>query len=155
MILLATLPRTNWVRPVRPWVDMAMRSKSRPQPLHVSRVSDSDPEKLRYFSEVGLVPNAIVEVVSVEPFGGPLVVIGESLLQMRDAVPAQGWNESGQWEGFRWSVASTPHEAAAGTAVALHRVRVDVHWFDGRRERSFSLVSLRPQQVDRPERAAR
>jgi Transposase IS200 like len=29
MTLLATLPRTNWVRPVRPWVDMAMRSKSR------------------------------------------------------------------------------------------------------------------------------
>jgi hypothetical protein len=27
--LLVTLPRTNWARPVRPWVDMAIRSNSR------------------------------------------------------------------------------------------------------------------------------
>lgn len=46
--------------------------------VSVRRVSDSDPEKLRYLAELGLVPNADVEVVSVEPFGGPLVVrVGE------------------------------------------------------------------------------
>jgi DtxR family Mn-dependent transcriptional regulator len=46
--------------------------------VSVRRVSDSNPEKLRYFAELGLVPNADVEVVSVEPFGGPLVVrVGE------------------------------------------------------------------------------
>jgi len=75
------------------------------------------------------------------------VIVGESLLQMRDAVPAEGWNESGQWEGFRWSVASAPYEPQAGSAVALHRVQVDVRWGDGMREKSFSLVSLRPQQT--------
>jgi general secretion pathway protein I len=81
------------------------------------------------------------------------VVIGESLLQMRDAVPAEGWNESGQWEGFRWSVASTPYDAVAGTAVALHRVQVDVAWSDGLRDQNFSLVSLRPQQTGQQEAA--
>ena len=81
------------------------------------------------------------------------VALGESVLQMRDAVPAEGWNESGQWEAFRWSVASTPYEATAGSRIALHRVQVDVTWADGQRERSFSLVSLRPQQPARAEAA--
>jgi len=83
------------------------------------------------------------------------VALGESVLQMRDAVPAEGWNESGQWEGFRWSVASTPYEQGASSAVALHRVQVDVSWADGLRERRFSLVSLRPQQTVRAERLGR
>lgn len=77
------------------------------------------------------------------------VAIGESILQLRDTVPPEGWNESGQWEGFRWSVASAPHDAAPGNAVALHRVQVEVVWSDGLRERNFSLVSLRPEQTAR------
>lgn len=45
----------------------------------VRRVSDSDPAKLRYLAELGLVPNAALEVVSLAPFGGPLVVrVGEA-----------------------------------------------------------------------------
>ena len=83
------------------------------------------------------------------------VSIGESVLQLRASVPAEGWSETGQWEGYRWSVASTPYEAAAGSAVALHRVRVNVVWSDGLRERSFSLASLRPQQEARPQGAER
>lgn len=83
------------------------------------------------------------------------VAIGESVLQMRDAVPAEGWNESGQWEAYRWSVATSPYEAGTGSGVSLHRVQVDVAWSDGLRDRSFSLVSLRPQQVVRARPAAR
>lgn len=40
----------------------------------IRRVSDQDPEHLRYFSRLGLVPNATVGVVKREPFGGPLHV---------------------------------------------------------------------------------
>jgi len=83
------------------------------------------------------------------------VAIGESVLQMRDSVPAEGWSESGQWEGFRWSVASAPYEPGGGAGTTLHRVQVDVAWTDGLRDRSFSLVSLRPQQVAAPKRAGR
>lgn len=83
------------------------------------------------------------------------VAVGESVLQMRDSVPAEGWNESGQWDAFRWSVASAPYEAGTGAGVPLHRVQVDVGWSDGLRDRSFSLVSLRPQQVESPKRAGR
>jgi len=77
------------------------------------------------------------------------VAIGESVLQMHDAVAAGGWSESGQWEGFRWSVASAPYEPGSGAGVPLHRVQVDVAWSDGLRDRSLSLVSLRPQQAER------
>lgn len=83
------------------------------------------------------------------------VAVGESVLQMRDSVPAEGWNESGQWEGFRWSVASAPYESGSDAGVPLHRVQVDVAWSDGLRDRTFSLVSLRPEQVARPQRAGR
>ena len=81
--------------------------------------------------------------------------VGESVLQMRDSVPAEGWNDAGQWEGFRWSVASAPYEPGTGPGVPLHRVQVDVAWSDGLRDRTFSLVSLRPQQVLLPKGAAR
>ena len=40
----------------------------------VSRVPDGDPELLRYLAELGLVPGAEVELVSVAPFGGPVTV---------------------------------------------------------------------------------
>ncbi len=74
------------------------------------------------------------------------VVVAESLLEMRDSVPPGGWNESGTWEAFRWSVASSPYDAAGGQLIPLHRVQVDVTWFDGLRERHIALASLRPQQ---------
>lgn len=40
--------------------------------LLVRRVPSGDPEKLRYFGEVGLVPGAHVEIVERFPFGGGL-----------------------------------------------------------------------------------
>jgi DtxR family Mn-dependent transcriptional regulator len=44
----------------------------------IRRVSDQDPEHLRYFSRLGLVPNATVVVLKREPFGGPLHIQVES-----------------------------------------------------------------------------
>ena len=38
------------------------------------RVSDSNPDMLRYLSERGIAPGAEVELVGREPFGGPLTV---------------------------------------------------------------------------------
>jgi DtxR family Mn-dependent transcriptional regulator len=39
-----------------------------------ARVSDSDPEMLRYLAERGIAPGDIFEVVERQPFGGPLFV---------------------------------------------------------------------------------
>jgi len=38
----------------------------------VTRVSDQEPPKLRYLAELGLVPGAVIEVLSKAPFDGPL-----------------------------------------------------------------------------------
>lgn len=40
----------------------------------IVRVSDSNPELLRYLEELGLVPQAVVTVLNREPFGGPIWV---------------------------------------------------------------------------------
>lgn len=40
----------------------------------IRRVSDQNPEHLRHFSALGLVPNARVDIVEREPFDGPLHV---------------------------------------------------------------------------------
>ncbi|MGA2010689.1 MAG: metal-dependent transcriptional regulator, partial [Solirubrobacteraceae bacterium] len=39
-----------------------------------TRVSDSDPEMLRYLSDRGILPGGSFEVVERQPFGGPLFV---------------------------------------------------------------------------------
>ena len=39
-----------------------------------ARVSDSDPEMLRYLADLGIAPGAQLSVVSRQPFGGPLTV---------------------------------------------------------------------------------
>src|SRR4051794_29715607 len=39
-----------------------------------TRISDSDPEMLRYLAERGIAPGANFEVVDKQPFGGPLFV---------------------------------------------------------------------------------
>jgi DtxR family Mn-dependent transcriptional regulator len=44
----------------------------------VSRVPDGDPELLRYLTDLGLVPDATVEVLGHAPFGGPVTVRTES-----------------------------------------------------------------------------
>jgi DtxR family Mn-dependent transcriptional regulator len=39
-----------------------------------ARVSDSDPDMLRYLADLGIAPGAELEVVKRQPFGGPLFV---------------------------------------------------------------------------------
>ena len=39
-----------------------------------SRVSDSDPEMLRYLAGLGIRPGARLRVTEVQPFGGPVFV---------------------------------------------------------------------------------
>lgn len=42
--------------------------------VRIERVSDNDPEMLRYLSEIGLVLKMTVEVLSKAPFDGPLTI---------------------------------------------------------------------------------
>lgn len=45
-----------------------------PGPAKVERVSDRDPEALRYLWDLGLRPGALITVMNKEPFGGPIWV---------------------------------------------------------------------------------
>jgi DtxR family Mn-dependent transcriptional regulator len=56
-------------RPTRALADLAPGNRGR-----FTRVSDSNPEMLRYLSERGIAPGDEVELVGREPFGGPLTV---------------------------------------------------------------------------------
>lgn len=44
----------------------------------IRRVSDDDPEKLRYLGKLNLYPSTTIEVIGREPFGGPMQIrVGE------------------------------------------------------------------------------
>ncbi len=60
------------------------------QSVIIRRVSDQNPEHLRHFSKLGLIPNATVEVTQHEPFGGPLRVrVGNGPEQVLDETLAR------------------------------------------------------------------
>jgi general secretion pathway protein I len=75
-------------------------------------------------------------------------VLAESILTMRDAVPEDGWSESGQVAGFDWRVNSVPFptEVNGPTATPLHEIRVVISWPQGGRAQQLELTTLRPQK---------
>ena len=79
------------------------------------------------------------------------VVIGQSLLSLRDSVPATGWNEAGQSGAFAWRIQSapfpTPISNSRPDAARLHQVAFRVEWNDGDRPRQLELVTLLPQDL--------
>ncbi|AVZ80130.1 general secretion pathway protein GspI [Zoogloeaceae bacteirum Par-f-2] len=77
--------------------------------------------------------------------------LAESLLDRRDSVPARGWSESGIWEGYGWQITSTPYRdpVTADSAVALHQVKLSVHWGEVGHEQSLIIDTLMPEEVSR------
>lgn len=79
------------------------------------------------------------------------VLLTESLLAARDAVPAEGWNESGQSAGFAWEVRSQPYATPASQsnpgAPLLHALHMVVGWTEGTTDRRLELHTLRPQRA--------
>ncbi len=78
------------------------------------------------------------------------VLLAQTLLAAKDAIPEQGWNESGESAGYGWQVRSQPYDAAPAQAqpgaTRLFAVEIEVHWGDGERLRSIGLHTLRPQR---------
>lgn len=76
--------------------------------------------------------------------------LAESLLALRDAVPAGGWNEAGQSAEFSWHINSQPHTTpvseSSPVAPALHAVNIVVQWSDGSHARQIELHTLRPER---------
>ena len=76
------------------------------------------------------------------------VILGESLLALRDAVPEQGWNQTGESAGYHWRISSAPYATAiTGPNVPpLHEISIVITWTDAGRQRQFVLNTLRPQR---------
>lgn len=55
----------------------------------IGRVTDQDPELLRYLEKIGLIPGALVKIVEKAPFNGPLTLqIGESTQVISNRIAA-------------------------------------------------------------------
>lgn len=85
------------------------------------------------------------------------VVLAQSILALRDAVPEGGWNQQGVSGRYHWQVTSAPYPtpvSGAGPQVpVLHEVGISIYWERGGRERRMDLQTLRPQR--RPVQGAR
>ena len=58
--------------------------------VRVVRVSDGDPEMLRYLGEIGIIPGAELLIVSKAPFSGPITLrIGATLQSIGPSLAAQ------------------------------------------------------------------
>jgi DtxR family Mn-dependent transcriptional regulator len=94
-----------------PHAEVAHRALAdfQPAPAMVERVSDRDPEALRYLERLGLVPGRSIVVEGHEPFGGPVWVrVGDE----RHAIGRE--------------LAATIHVSAAAAAAPAA-----LHWSEG------------------------
>ncbi len=75
------------------------------------------------------------------------ILVAESLSELHDSVPPQGWNEAGRSAGYAWQVTSVPYGDGAPDIgrVPLHEVRIAVAWDDGGRPRRFERTTLLPE----------
>lgn len=80
------------------------------------------------------------------------VWLAESLLASRNHLFAEGWNEDGEADGFKWSVRSRPYDSgvAAPQAVPLHEVRLSIRWDVRPRAGELDVVTLLPQRKPQP-----
>jgi DtxR family Mn-dependent transcriptional regulator len=82
------IPSKDGVVPMRKGVPL-------PQLVHgqqalILRVSDQDPEKLRYLGQLGLYPETHVQLIERAPFGGPLRIrVGEKPQQVEHMLGAE------------------------------------------------------------------
>ena len=73
--------------------------------------------------------------------------LARSLLQAHDAVPATGWQETGETAGFSYRVETTPYPTAVRSdkAPLLHQVQVVVGWNADGQARQLEVRTLLPQ----------
>lgn len=76
------------------------------------------------------------------------VVLAQSLLSLRDAVPEEGWHQRGETAGYQWSIDSAPYDTGLSgpTIPRLHEISFSIAWSEGERQRELNMVTLRPQR---------
>lgn len=76
------------------------------------------------------------------------VVLAQSLLSSRDAVPNGGWRQSGETAGYQWHVQSAPYmtDKVGPSIPPLYEVSIAIAWMEGRSQRHLGLTTLRPER---------
>lgn len=78
------------------------------------------------------------------------VVLAQSLLALRDSVPAGGWNEEGNSAGYHWVIQSQPYgtDVQGPKIPPLYQISIAIHWGDerGQGARTLALSTLRPER---------
>lgn len=79
-------------------------------------------------------------------------MLGETLLNTRDSVPDQGWNDSGDFGSFAWRVTSQPFasQLPVPEPVRLHEIDITISWQEGLQSRQLELKTLLPQRKPLP-----
>ncbi|TXT35256.1 MAG: proteinral secretion pathway protein I [Comamonadaceae bacterium] len=79
-------------------------------------------------------------------------MIIDGLAKSRDSVDSQGWQETGEQDGFAWQVDSEPYGTgnAATGAVRLFKVVLRVRWSEGERPKVLTVETLLPQRQPIP-----
>jgi len=81
----------------------------------------------------------------------------ESLLASRESVTSEGWNETGEINGYSFAVRSAPYqtgflqiaaaqEPSAIDRLPLHQIDIVVSWVDGTRIQALEVQTLLPQR---------
>jgi general secretion pathway protein I len=78
------------------------------------------------------------------------LMLADSLLQSRESVTPQGWNETGTHGRYTWQTRTEPYAASAPEALPLHHLTVQVSWPDGTATRQISAQTLLPQRKPYP-----
>ncbi|WP_326534107.1 type IV pilus modification PilV family protein [Pseudorhodoferax sp.] len=75
------------------------------------------------------------------------VVLAESLRDLRDSVPAEGWRDAGTSAGYAWQVRSAPYGTGVQGANVppLHEIHIAVSWSDAGRARQVDIFTLLPE----------
>ncbi len=79
-------------------------------------------------------------------------MLAESLLNSRDSVTDQGWNEGGEYAPFTWRINSQPFASVtnAPEAPPLHQIQIVISWPDGVRPKQLEIQTLLPQRKPLP-----
>lgn len=82
------------------------------------------------------------------------LMLAESLLQSRESVKSQGWNESGTHGRFSWQASSEGFGPSAPGVLPLHQVSLVVSWSEGTATRQVLAQTLLPQRKAAPGESA-
>jgi general secretion pathway protein I len=79
-------------------------------------------------------------------------MLANTLLNTKDSVTDQGWNESGGHGPFTWQISSQPFQSSANAIglFNLHEIQITISWPNGESPKQLTARTLLPQRKPLP-----